>query len=74
MLARVLRANGFSLVDLEVVRDRGKFFIELSPLIFKIKEVYILYIILKILYVSFRCEINLCVFYGRINLTELCER
>lgn len=74
MLARVLRANGFSLVDLKVVRDRGKFFIELSPLIFKIEEVYILYIILKILYVSFRCEVNRCVFYGRINLTELCER
>lgn len=48
MLARVLRANGFSLVDLEVVRDRGKFFIELSALIFKIKEVYILYIILNV--------------------------
>lgn len=48
MLARVLRANGFSLVDLEVVRDRGNFFIELSPLIFKIKEVYIFYVILNV--------------------------
>lgn len=71
MLARVLRANGFSLVDLEVVRDRGNFFIELSALIFKIKEVYILYIILNVFLFA---EVNRCVFYGRINLTELCER